>query len=206
MATRGKVRIIAHRRRREGRTDYRHRLAMVKSGKPRFVVRRSVNSMTCQLIRHDPKGDKSLVTVSSKSLAPFGWKGSIGNLPAAYLTGFLCGTMAKEKGLKEAVLDMGLHASTKGSRIYSALKGVIDAGVNIPHSEDILPPIERIRGLHIEKHAESRGKKASVSAVFDEVKKRIESGAKPKPAAGKPASKKPAAKKSPEKPKPAKGK
>lgn len=188
MTTRGKIRIIAHRRRREGRTDYRHRLAMVKSGKPRFVVRRSVNSMTCQFIEHDSKGDNSLVTVSSKNLASFGWKGSIGNVPAAYLTGFLCGTMAKSKGLKEAVLDIGLHSSTKGSRIYSALKGVVDAGIDIPHSEEVLPPEERTRGRHIEQYAESFGKKVNISVLFDEVKKKIESGAKP--ATAKPAAKK----------------
>ena len=187
MPTRGKVRIVPQRRRREGRTDYRHRLAMVKSGKPRFVIRKSVNSMTCQFIEHDSKGDRTLVTVSSSNLPALGWKGSIGNIPAAYLTGLLCGIKAKKSGIKEAVLDIGLHTSTKGSRLYSALKGAVDAGIGIPHSDEIFPPEERIRGKHIEQHAESMGKKLQVSSLFDQVKKKIESGQSPiKSAAKKP--------------------
>ena len=174
--TRGKIRVIAHRRRREGRTDYRQRLALLRSGKARLVIRRSLNSITCQIVRHNPNGDQTAVTVSSGSLKSFGWKGSYGNLPAAYLTGMLCGIEAKKKGIKEAVLDMGLHTSTKGSRIYSALKGCLDAGIDVPHSADILPPVERIRGLHIEEHLKSKGKAAGIPAMFDEVKKKISSG------------------------------
>lgn len=174
--TRGKVRIIAHRRRREGRTDYRQRLALIKSEKPRFVVRRSVNSLTCQFIQHDSKGDRTLISVSSRNLDNFGWVGPRGNLPGAYLTGLLCGSLATRKGVKKAVLDIGLHASTKGSRIYSALKGCLDAGIDIPHSADILPPVERMRGLHIESYSEKR---KEVAKIFDEVKKHILSGKKP---------------------------
>jgi large subunit ribosomal protein L18 len=190
MPTRGKVRIVAHRRRREGRTDFRQRLALVKSGKPRFVVRKTVNSMTCQFVKHDSKGDMTVVSVSSRNLPGLGWKGSPGNIPAAYLTGFLCGIQARKSGLKEAVLDIGLQTSTKGSRIYGALKGAVDAGIAIPHSEDILPPIERIRGVHIEQFSESVGKKREVASNFDAVKKAIESGSKPSKPATKPAAKK----------------
>ncbi len=196
--TRGKVRIIAHRRRRQGRTDHRQRLALVKSGKPRFVVRRSANSMTCQVIEHNSRGDRTIISVSSRNLGSFGWKGSVGNLPGAYLTGFLCGTTAFRKGVKEAILDLGLHASTRGSRLYSALRGCLDAGIDIPHSPDILPPVERIRGLHIEEYTKSTGKKREVSKLFDEVKKKIISGNKP--SAKKPPEKKTAKKRAPPKP------
>jgi large subunit ribosomal protein L18 len=177
MPTRGKVRVIAHRRRREQRTDYRHRLGLLRSGNPRLVVRRSVNSMTCQIVNHDPKGDKTIVSVSAKNLRDFGWKARTGNLPAAYLTGMLCGMEAKKAGIKEAVLDMGLQTSTKGSRIYGCLKGCLDAGIDVPHSPDVLPPVERIRGLHIEEHSKSKGKLAGVSGMFDDVKKNLSSGA-----------------------------
>jgi len=174
--TRGKVRIIGHRRRREQRTDFRHRLALVKSGKPRLVVRRTLNSMSCQIVEHHPKGDRAVVTATSRSLRSLGWKGSTGNIPSAYLTGMLCGVKAKEKGVKEAVLDIGLQTSTKGSRIYGCLKGVVDSGIDVPHSPDVMPPIERIRGLHIEEYSKSRGKLAGVSGMFDDVKKAISSG------------------------------
>ncbi len=169
--TRGKVRVIGHRRRRELRTDYRQRLGLLRSGKPRLVVRRSTNSMTCQLVKHDPKGDKSIVSCSGRDLSGFGWKAPTGNLPAAYLTGYLCGTMGKKKGVKHAVLDMGLQKSTSGSRIYSTLKGAVDAGIEVPHSGEVLPADERLRGMHVKEHT-----KRDVPAMFDSVKKAIGTG------------------------------
>ena len=51
----------------------------------------------------------------------------------------------------------------KGSRIYAALKGILDAGLNIPHSDGIFPNEERIKGKHIsediEKNMEDTKKK-----------------------------------------------
>ena len=49
----------------------------------------------------------------------------------------------------KAILDIGLAASSTGNRAYSALKGMIDAGMEIPHSEGVLPSEERINGEHI---------------------------------------------------------
>jgi hypothetical protein len=46
-------------------------------------------------------------------------------------------------------LDIGLNPPIKGSRIYAALKGVVDSGLDIPHSPDILPDDSRISGEHI---------------------------------------------------------
>ena len=126
--------IMPHRRRKEQRTDYHQRLRLLKSGQPRLVVRLSNSSITCQIVLHDPKGDKTIASATSFELRKHGWKGNTGNMPAAYLTGYLCGHKAKKKGTKEAIMDMGLHHSVKGSRIYSALKGAIDAGLTIPHS------------------------------------------------------------------------
>ncbi|MEM2963721.1 MAG: 50S ribosomal protein L18 [Candidatus Anstonellales archaeon] len=148
-----KIYIVPHRRRREQRTDYRKRLALLKSGKPRFVVRASLNTITCQVVLHNPKGDKTIASATSLELKKFGWKGHTGNLPAAYLTGLLCGQRAKKERIKEAVLDTGLHASTKGSRIYAALNGALDSGLKIPHSDVILPSEERIKGKHISEYA-----------------------------------------------------
>ena len=47
------------------------------------------------------------------------------------------------------MLDIGLAASTPGNRVFSALKGMVDAGLEIPHGEDILPDEGRITGAHI---------------------------------------------------------
>jgi large subunit ribosomal protein L18 len=144
--------IMPHRRRREQRTDYKQRLRLLKSGMPRFVVRASGSSITCQIISHDPKGDKTLASATSLELKKHGWKGNAGNIPAAYLTGYLCGHKAKGK-VKEAILDMGLHISVHGSRIYACLKGAIDSGLKIPHSEGVFPSEERIKGTHIANYA-----------------------------------------------------
>lgn len=150
-------------RRREQKTDYKKRLALLKSGATRLVIRKSLSNIAVQFVEFDPKGDKTVVCTFSTELKKLGWD-KTGNVPAAYLTGLLAGKKAREKKIENAVLDLGLQSSTKGSRLYAALKGVIDAGVNVPHSEEILPTEDRIRGEHI---SEETVKK------FDEVKMRI---------------------------------
>ncbi len=140
---------VPHRRRREGKTDYRLRLRLLKSGKLRFVVRRSLRHIQVQVIEYRPDGDRTILAVHSCRLKKLGWKAPCGNLPAAYLTGLLAGKLAKEKGIQEGILDMGLYPSVKGSRIYASLKGLVDAGIRIPHSPEILPDEKRIKGEHI---------------------------------------------------------
>jgi large subunit ribosomal protein L18 len=57
------------------------------------------------------------------------------------------------KGVKEAVLDIGLKPSTKGSKLFAVLKGLSDAGLEVPHSDGPLPPKDRIGGAHISEYA-----------------------------------------------------
>ena len=85
------------RRRREGKTDYRNRLALLKSGKYRLVVRKSLKYITVQIIEYDEVGDRTVVSVSSKQLRTFGWQFSCDNIPAAYLTGILIAKKASDK-------------------------------------------------------------------------------------------------------------
>ena len=141
------------RRRKEGRTDYRQRLELLKSGKPRLVVRRFSNSFMCQVVAHESTGDKTLVTASAMDQKNSGWKAHGGNIPAAYLTGYICGKKALKAKVTEAVLDIGLHHSSKGSSIYAALKGAVDAGLNVPHSDKSMPPADRVSGKHIASYA-----------------------------------------------------
>ncbi len=136
-------------RRREGKTNYRKRLKLLLSKKPRLVVRKSLKYIRAQIMEFDKRGDKTLAFAFSKELKKFGWKHSFKNLCASYLTGLLIGKRALEKGIKEAVLDIGLHPSTKGSRIYACVKGALDAGLKVNVSEEVLPSEERIKGLHI---------------------------------------------------------
>ncbi len=141
-------------RRRLEKTDYQKRLRLLSSGKPRLVVRKSLNYITAQIIGFDKKGDKTFVGTTSRELKGFGWKFACDNLPSAYLTGLLIGKKAAEKKISEAILDTGLYPSTKGSRIYAVAKGVIDAGLKLPISEDILPSEERVKGKHISEAVE----------------------------------------------------
>ena len=145
---------LPFRRKREGRTDYKKRIRLVLSRIPRLVIRPTNKHIIVQLIEAKPEGDLILVSSSSSDLKKrYKWKAGCGNLPAAYLTGLMAGYKAIQKGSKRAVLDMGLHISSKGSRIYAALKGVLDAGIEVPHGEGILPDEDRIKGRHISEYA-----------------------------------------------------
>ncbi len=147
------MKILQFRRRREKKTDYQKRLSLLKSEKTRLVVRKTLKNYLVEFVDYTPKGDKVIAAANSMELKKFGWTMPTGNTPAAYLTGLLCAVKAKGK-VKEAILDMGLHDSTKGSTIYAALKGVVDGGVNVPHSPAILPSADRISGKHIADYAE----------------------------------------------------
>ncbi|NYT01521.1 MAG: 50S ribosomal protein L18 [Methanosarcinales archaeon] len=140
---------VPFRRRREGRTNYHIRYRLILSRKPRAVIRKSARNTTIQLINAEMGGDKTILTVSSLELKDYGFDHNTGNLPAAYLTGLLFGKKMLAMGQQEAIMDIGLHASTRGGRIYSALKGMVDAGVEIPHSPEVFPDDGRIRGEHI---------------------------------------------------------
>jgi len=141
---------VPFRRRREGKTNYRSRRALVLSRVPRLVVRLTLKHAIVQVIEAEAIGDRVVVSAHSRELAKtYGWLSNGGNVPSAYLTGLLCGFKAMANGVEKVFLDIGLHIPSKGTRIFAALKGVVDAGVEVPHSEDILPDESRISGKHI---------------------------------------------------------
>lgn len=147
---RGPTYSVKFRRRREGKTNYKKRIKLLLSRKPRLVIRKTNKYIIAQIVEFDPKGDRTIVYATSKELTKYGWNfPSFKNLPAAYLTGFLLGMKAKKKGIKEAILDIGLHPVTKGNRIFTCYRGFLDAGINSPHSEDYFPDKDRIKGEHI---------------------------------------------------------
>ncbi|MEE9237036.1 MAG: 50S ribosomal protein L18 [Thermoplasmata archaeon] len=147
--TRGPRYRVPFRRRREGRTDYRRRLSLLKAGKPRAVVRKTLSNTIVQFILFSEEGDQVVASAFSKELEGFSWEGSTGNVPAAYLTGYLAAKRARAVSVEEAVLDIGLHPPSKGGRVLGALRGILDAGIRVPHDEDILSEDSRIRGTHI---------------------------------------------------------
>ena len=138
------------RRKKEGKTDYKKRLALLKSKKLRLVVRRSNKHMIAQLVKYSDNGDIMVHNFSTKHLAKFGWQMNTGNIPSAYLLGLLLGKTAKGE---EAILDLGLQTPISGSRVYAVLKGVIDGGLKIAYSEESLPSGDRLSGKHISGYA-----------------------------------------------------
>ncbi|MEM1515425.1 MAG: 50S ribosomal protein L18 [Candidatus Bathyarchaeia archaeon] len=152
---RGPAYTVPYRRRREGKTDYRLRKKLIISKLPRLVVRKTNRNFIAQVVMATVIGDIVITSAHSRELRKrFGWLGSLNNLPAAYLIGLLCGLRATAKGIKRAILDIGLHTPSKGAAIFAALKGFVDAGVEVPHNEFILPDNSRVRGEHIAKYAE----------------------------------------------------
>ena len=144
------------RRRREVRTDYHQRLRLLKSGKPRLVARPSNQHVTAQLITTGIDGDRTLASAHSSELESFGWNAPTGNLPAAYLTGLLAGKRALAADVEHAVLDIGLNTATPGSKVFAVQEGAIDAGLDVPHNEQVFADWERTRGEHIADYAAER--------------------------------------------------
>ncbi len=145
---------VPRRRRREGKTNYKKRYRMIISRRPRLVVRRTNQYIWVQVVIPKPEGDVTIAAAHSRELVKrYGWLGGTKNTPAAYLTGLLAGLRALRSGVKEAVLDIGLHRPVRGARVFAALKGAVDAGLEIPYGEGILPDETRIRGEHIAKYA-----------------------------------------------------
>jgi len=144
------------RRRREVRTDYHQRLRLLKSGKPRLVVRKSNRHVRAQLVTTGPQGDDTLASATSADLEEHGWEAPTGNLPSAYLTGLLAGGRALAAGVDEAVLDIGLNSPTPGSKVFAVQEGAIDAGLEVPHNEDVFAEWARTRGEHVAEYAADR--------------------------------------------------
>ena len=156
------------RRRQSGQTDYHRRLKLLRGKKARAVVRVSNTRVTCQMVDWSANGDLVLATVTGSDLTKkYGWPSDLSqkSVPACYLAGYALGKAAMAKGRSDAVLDIGLAGSTPGGRVFSALKGMIDAGMDIPHSEEVLPNEERLNGEHISD---------KVGAAIDKTKSKIE--------------------------------
>jgi large subunit ribosomal protein L18 len=136
---------------RSNKTNYHKRAALLIGRRSFVTVKVSDQNVASQLIKPTATGDIVVTSVHSKSLAKQGWKGSFNNLPACYLTGLMLGKKAQEKNVQDVVLYIGKDRFT--SRVAACLKGIYDSGVNIPVSEDALPPEDRVSGKHIAEYA-----------------------------------------------------
>lgn len=131
------------------------------SPKYRFVVRVANKEVTCQIAHAKIEGDVIVAAAYSHELKRYGMPVGLNNYAAAYATGLLLARRVltklnladKYKGQTNpdgndynveeledgphpfrAYLDVGLHRTTTGSKIFAALKGVTDGGLEVPHS------------------------------------------------------------------------
>jgi large subunit ribosomal protein L18 len=162
------MKILAKRRRLENKTNYTKRKKLLEHSKSRIVIRKSNKYITIQLVESKEAQDFVKVHINSKVLLEHEWPkdrgGSLKSLGAAYLTGLLFGNKIKNVSGKK-ILDTGLISSTKGSRIYAAVKGIIDAGVEVPCSKEVMPEEARIIS-------------ENVKSFFEKVKSSVMKGAK----------------------------
>lgn len=168
------MKIIPKKRRLERKTNYAKRKKILEHSKARIVIRKSNKYIVVQYVESREAQDSIIVHTSSKELLNYGWpsesSGSLKNLGASYLTGLLFGNKIKEKKelVKEKiVLDSGLIRSTKGSKIYAAVKGIIESGLNLPCGKEMFPEDGRI-------------KNDKIAGFFDKVKENLLKGAKKK--------------------------
>merc|ERR1711868_352113 len=187
---------VKYKRRREGKTDYYARKRLVCQSKNkyttpkyRFVVRFTNKDIICQVVSSKIKGDVCHTAAYAHELPRYGVKVGLTNYSAAYCVGLLCARRLLKKynlddkfeGTPEvtaefedapsafhALLDVGLKRTTLGSKIFAAMKGAFDGGLEIPHSEkkfygydadekeyDAEAHRERILGGHVSSYMES---------------------------------------------------
>ncbi|KCV72494.1 50S ribosomal protein L5e [Fonticula alba] len=136
------------------------------SPKYRFVVRITNNDIIAQFIYSKIEGDYVVSSAYAHELKNFGITVGLTNYAAAYAVGLLAARRLLTKlnlasiyeGTTEvdgevynveeidgqprpfrAYLDTGLARTTTGARIFGVMKGAVDGGVAIPHSEKRLP-------------------------------------------------------------------
>ena len=146
-----KQRKLDKRRRLEGKTNYTKRLLLLKGDHLRLVVRKTNKYLILQIVESDDAKDKVLHTINTRDLLKQGWpedkSGSLKSLAASYLAGLLLGKKAKEIK-RSIILDSGLIPNTKGSRVYAAVKGISDAGMDIKYDEKVIPSDEMVKGKY----------------------------------------------------------
>jgi len=129
--------------------------------KYRFVVRFTNKDITAQIVSASIAGDMVLAAAYSHELPRYGLEVGLTNYAAAYCTGLLLARrVLKLRDLDQeyegnveatgedfsvepdderrpfrALLDVGLVRTTTGNRVFGALKGALDGGLDIPHSD-----------------------------------------------------------------------
>ncbi|XP_010551993.1 PREDICTED: 60S ribosomal protein L5-like [Tarenaya hassleriana] len=129
--------------------------------KYRFVVRFTNKDIVAQIVSASIAGDIVLAAAYAHELPRYGLEVGLTNYAAAYCTGLLLARRvlkmlemdSEYEGNVEAsgedfsveptdtrrpfraLLDVGLVRTTTGNRVFGALKGALDGGLDIPHSD-----------------------------------------------------------------------
>ncbi|MFA5746339.1 MAG: 50S ribosomal protein L18 [archaeon] len=159
---------VAFKRRREQKTDYKKRLAVLKSKQDRFVLRVTNSLVKAQIIRYDKDGDKTVVSATSRELVVLGYTGALKNTPAVYLTALLLSAKAKKANIKEVIYDLGAKNYKSGNKIFAGLKAIVDSGLVCPYNEKAFPTKDRIEGKTMAEYL-----KKPVDKEFTIVKEKI---------------------------------
>ncbi|GJQ09837.1 hypothetical protein GpartN1_g1628.t1 [Galdieria partita] len=142
----------------------------------RLVVRFTNRDIICQFVYARLEGDHILSAAYAHELPRYGIKVGLTNFAAAYATGLLLARRTLKKlNLDEvyvgketvdgeffevepqgerrpfrAYLDVGLIRTTTGNKVFAAMKGVVDGGVDIPHNEKRFPKYTKEEGFNPE--------------------------------------------------------
>ena len=171
------------RRRKEYKTDYKKRFALLKSGLPRINFRKTNRYLIVQYVKSKEAQDAIVLGIDSKELLKYGWpeKESIKSIPASYLTGYLFGKkilLEKLEGSPESslgegspessfeekpIIDFGMARVLHKTRVYAFILGLIDSGIKIECKKESFPEESRIKGNHLKN-----------KIPFDEIKSKID--------------------------------
>lgn len=136
---------------RTHKTSYRKRQALLISKQDFVTIKVTNQNVIAQVLKPEIRGDIVRVSTHSRELRRYGWKGSLNSLPACFLVGLVLGRKALEKGVDKAILYIGNKPFT--SRIAACMKGIVQAGINIPISSESYPTEHRLNGQHIAEYA-----------------------------------------------------
>jgi large subunit ribosomal protein L5e len=128
----------------------------------RLVARFTNKDIVAQVVKANITGDEVVACAYAHELPKYGLKAGLTNYAAAYCVGLLCarrllakfGMADLYKGVEEAtgedyqveeaddgprpfvvVMDTGLKRTSTGSKVFSVMKGALDGGLEIPHSD-----------------------------------------------------------------------
>merc|ERR1712050_607044 len=141
--------------------------------KYRMIVRFTNKDIICQIAYAKIEGDAIICAAYAHELPKYGGKVGLTNYAAAYCTRLLLARRLLKQlnldgayegnkdingevfcvednddgpGAFRACLDVGLARTTTGAKVFGAMKGAADGGIDIPHSEKRFPGYDKEAG------------------------------------------------------------